>query len=102
MSKKTVREAYDRLFSACAALQPDVTPPEQPADLPVEAILSFSAMNCGLWGATVERMIDSGGADPVKMAMAVTMLRLASESYLAAYHELKGTFADAAKRAGLS
>lgn len=99
MSKKTVREAYDRLFNACAAMQPDVIPPEQAEDLPCEAILSFAALNCGMWGATVEASIGKPDIDPVKLATAVTMLRLSAEAYLAAFHELKGTFAAGARAA---
>jgi len=101
MSKKQVREAYDRLFAAAAALQPDVEAPEQPDDLPTEAIFSFAALNCGMWGATVESSFGRPDTDPVKFAMAVTMLRLSSECYLAAFHELKGKFAAPARAAGL-
>lgn len=102
MSKKSVREAYDRLFNACAALQPDVTPPEQPDDLPMQAILTFAAMNCGMWGATVDGLVATPNVDAMKLATAVTLLRLSCEAYLAAFHELKGPIAAAAMRAGVS
>lgn len=103
MSRKGVIDAYDRLCNAVAALPHAGPVPETPDEAPLEFFLQMGAVNCAMWGSTVNDLIEQGEkSDPMMVATAVTILRLASECYLAAFHELKGTFAKAAMQSTLS